>query len=239
MDEQVKEITGFFCRWLLLGGVVCSIFVLARASLATAREIPAHGGIHLVVSDEMHRGLGLGEMLMVNAYLCPPGWTRTKFQFIAAPHGGRPIRVLSYGSRIVARLPLTSHGLNSLEFKGHPYGSFAFERSGGIYRTISPGGKVFAIEASLAANSSKQELQECLGVLRSLGDVVFIAETDLDEYTRIRPILRREFPDIPQICKVRAPHWKRGASFDKLQHDLKARRWAKSDSSCPAGVSIQ
>ena len=32
MNEQGKEITGFLCRWVLLGGVVCSILVLGRVS---------------------------------------------------------------------------------------------------------------------------------------------------------------------------------------------------------------
>ncbi len=224
MNEQGKEITGFFCRWILLGGVLCSILVLGRVSFATAREIPAQDGAGLIVSDEVRSPSALGKTITVRAYIVPTGTRRTRFRFIAAPQGGRPVRVWSYGSRIEARLPPISEGLSSFEFKGLPYGRFAFERSGGIYRTIPDVSRVFAIDASLAASSSMQELRECVGVLRGLGYVIFLAETDLDEYARIRPVLRREFPDIPQICKVRGRHGKRGGSFDKLRRNLDVGR---------------
>jgi len=219
MHETLKEIVGFFSRWLLLAlaGAVAAIVAWAAAVGAWAT-----GGMQqptVILSDQVWEAWRPPHLV---GRLDPPGLDLGAVELISlAPD--RPPRVASTTDHLTFPGADSSDvGLHPVHVKGLPYGRLAFAEDRARCLVVPPDRRVFAVDARLAESLGEQA-DELINRLATLGEVVLVQPTAADtqpaEHLARRQRLMMRFPQTLLVYQVR-PWEKPAAVFSRMAYKL-------------------
>jgi hypothetical protein len=222
MSSTRCEITGFLCRWCLLGLVAGGGVGLSWASWKGAVAVAASQQACVTVPDLL---LSAGAPLQVGGIVS--GVAADQKGLILASVQGRHELYRLWNDRaggfFGGTLAGTARGRTTLRCIGAPYGGAAFCQDSSLIVALDPRREVFLIDASLAIRALSDRPAALHAVVRLLGrrgEVAFVHEASPAAFLEVRRTLKAQFPLLPLAWRPTAP-LQTGASAWSVARSLK------------------
>lgn len=149
-DSPRREIAGFFCRWALLAGAGTFVALVAAAGLTATTGIAEDVHSRLVLKDWVAApAKAPSDGITLRGYLVPP-ISRLGLDVGLVAVAGRPLgRLHTYAGGCILRFVNPQPGVVTIEARGMPYGSLAFERGRCRLLCVPHDRRVFLVDARL------------------------------------------------------------------------------------------
>lgn len=203
MHGAIREALGFLCRWCLLALVGLIVPCLTWAALLATATPAAHARREVVAPDSIRQRPR-------DRYLVAypdPHVRRASSTVLIVNRPDEGVCGLYSGRDHVFYIPLgkTRLGISRVLLNGVPYGPHAFCREETLLQIVSPGRRVFLIDAGAAFDlpaDAERVFKDCLEKLRRRGAAVFFHPGALPDYVRVRRRLRGPYPGTPVVYRV-------------------------------------
>ncbi len=198
MNDMVKEIIGFLCRWVLLcitaaGGVGIGWAFLRGGTVVAA------GSPTLQQSDAIGSGWQRNVAL---GYLIPPNRRVGRALFTTSGSDGS-FQLVSGGPKYAyVGVPDTQPGLKKIQVRGIIYSATAFEHVEAFSEIVPPSARVICIDARLMSGVGSGRLLVAVRRLEQFAHVVLLHLGTHEEFPEVRQIARRKFPNTPLVFAI-------------------------------------
>ncbi len=191
MTDELREIAGFLCRWLLLALVAVMLAGAAVAAAMAAEAITVETAADAVLPDGIARE---GHSVLLVGYVQP----RLPYSAsgVMLYRRGGDARVGSVGVRDgqVNWSPAVGQaGLRRIDFRGQPYGPLALERHSVRLLVVSTEQKLYLVDAVWAerlSDNRRNELAEMLSRMDADGAVALFHTGPVGDFNHCRETLR-------------------------------------------------
>lgn len=179
--SEAREILGFLCRWVLMGLAAMSLAGLAAFCVAHASPIRDEGDV--IMPEAVWNGQG-------DFYLrgrLSGGLFHRKAPLLLGAVAGEPYLVGSSDERVYY-LPVRGarEGMNTVVFRGLPYGPAAEVRGSTRVLVVAPAQRVFLLDDRIPIRQGTASLPGLLAALHSRGQVVLFTGHGAQDWTRER-----------------------------------------------------
>ena len=149
-DSPLRETAGFFCRWALLAGAGTFVALVAAAGLTATAGIAEDVRSRLVLKDWVAApAKASSDGITLRGYLVPP-ISRPGLDVGLVAVAGRPLGQLQTDAGgCILRYGNPQPGVVTIEARGMPYGSLAFERGRCRLLCVPADRRVFLVDARL------------------------------------------------------------------------------------------
>lgn len=198
MNDALKEIMGFFCRWCLLGLAVSAVAIVGFAMILGAKAASEDNTCQVELSDAIWQSQ---KTAYASGYVEPELELGDMRHFISCPEGRNPQSGYGYRNTLRATAGTRQEGLHRLEVKGSPYGRFAFfEPVQATCLIVSPQEEIYAVDARLIQprNMDPPVSDRLLSLLEEKGVVVFFHPWHLRDYPESRELRREIYRRYPR-----------------------------------------
>lgn len=170
-----REITGFLCRWCLLGGTGTAVAAMAWVSVGATARVGEEIGAQLTMASELARPAASRDgQVALRGYLGPPAAPGSAVALAVAE--GQPMTLVrAAGGQCRACLRNPQAGSVELLVRGMPYSAWAFQARRCWLVCIPGDARVFLVDArmDLAGRRGQPDLwRACRLALADRGKVV-------------------------------------------------------------------
>ncbi len=195
MNDMVKEIIGFLCRWVLLCITAAGGIGIGWAFLRGGKVVAA-GSPTLQQSDAIGSGWQRSVAL---GYLIPPNRRVGRAIFTTSGSDGS-FQLVSGGPKYAyVSVPDTQPGLKKIQVRGVIYSATAFEHAEAFSEIVPPSARVICIDARLMSGVGSGRLLVAVRRLDQFAHVVLLHLGTHEEFPEVRQRARRKFPNTPLV----------------------------------------
>jgi hypothetical protein len=192
MNDEQREITGFLCRWSLLGLVALTVLAAAWAAALATEAISAELRTEVILPDGVARA---GQDVWLVGYLRPPLPYSAPSAMVYRGEDGRRVGPAWARFDRVHWFPSGGGpGLERMDFRGQPYGPLALERRSVRLLVVLPDEPLWLLDAVWAEQLSRRRRNELAGLSAQLdgrGAVALFHPGPVEAFAACRSALRR------------------------------------------------
>jgi hypothetical protein len=200
------EIVGFLCRWLLLGGAVASIGLVAWGCLLATVGVSQDVHSRFVVADTIVR---VGAKAHNKCYQWGLLVGQHSPSGTVAALGVRmadPVSVCQYspGDRFLAQWSNCQPGRVPVAYRGVPYSSLAFGRQTASLLGVPDGRPVIFVDMGLARTAARDQAdtwRQTLAALTTSGEVALFFDGSTDQFAAALAEYRQSGGEMPVVFR--------------------------------------